>query len=30
MTADEKNKLYEAIGYEENKEDLTLPKQVIP
>ena len=28
FTADEKNKLYEAIGYQENEADPTLPKEV--
>lgn len=28
FTADEKIKLYNAIGYEENHSDITLPKDV--
>ena len=28
FTLDEKNKLYDAIGYQENEADPTLPKEV--
>jgi len=30
MTAEEKAKLYEAIGYQEDMTDPTLPKEVGP